>query len=423
MMLFTLSRPSRWARVLVLSALGLLLVGGCSCEPLRRHEAVPVAGKEVPVIRVLLGDENAPAMVAVTGAWTLVGPAGEIASGSNLEWTEIGANGGQVLFGLHQPPVAGTLELRAATDGTLWVHQTVGGKDRERSYRGVLHLVPTEAGTVRLINVLPLEMYVAGVLTNEMPRAWNLEAFKAQAVAARTYALAERNGRTLQDFDVRDSTMSQVYGGHATETATAWDAVAKTWGVVATYRGAGGKTFLLKTYFHSTCGGGTAPVGAVFGGATPAPLAGNVPCIYCGESPKFRWPEVALTKQEIGDALRKTGQPDLVRLGTIDRVEVASTIGGVANGRAELIRVVDTAGQSVLLRADYWRYLVSAGRLFSTWFDLEDAGNRILVKNGRGYGHGVGLCQWGAEYLAEHGKTGEEILRYYYPTVELFRAY
>ena len=59
----------------------------------------------------------------------------------------------------------------------------------------------------------------------------------------------------------------------------------------------------------------------------------------------------------------------------------------------------------------------------STWFDVEDQGDRIVLTHGRGFGHGVGMCQWGAEYLARHGKTGEEILRYYYPKVELVRAY
>jgi stage II sporulation protein D len=67
--------------------------------------------------------------------------------------------------------------------------------------------------------------------------------------------------------------------------------------------------------------------------------------------------------------------------------------------------------------------LMGPKRVRSTWFDIQDAGDRILLKNGRGDGHGVGLCQWGAEYLAEHGKTAEEILRYYYPGVELVKAY
>ncbi len=419
MTLSAVSRPPWWARCpIAIVAAGILLVAGCSCEPV--HSRVPVAGKEVPLIRVHLGDETPTLMVAVTGPWRLTGPAGEVASGSNLEWTEVAAAGNQVAVGRY-PPAVGPLELHATNDGTLWVHQAVAGKDRERPYRGLLRLIPTEAGVLRVVNVLPLEMYVAGVLSNELLKTWHVETYKAQAVAARSYALAEQSGRLTQDFDVRDTSASQVYGGYDTETATAWEAVSKTWGLVATYRGAGGKSFLLKTYFHSTCGGGTVSAGSVFGGPTPPPLAGGVPCVYCVASPRYRWPDVLLTKQEIGEALKRTGQPDLLGLGPVARVEVASTSG--PDGRAETIRVVDAANSSVVMRADYWRTAVGAGRLYSTWFELEDKGDQVLVKDGRGWGHGVGMCQWGAEYLAEHGKTAEEILRFYYPTVELVRAY
>ena len=92
-------------------------------------------------------------------------------------------------------------------------------------------------------------------------------------------------------------------------------------------------------------------------------------------------------------------------------------------GRAAAIRIVDAAGVSVLIDANFWRGVMGPGRVLSTWFDIEDRGDSIALVNGRGWGHGVGLCQWGAEFLAERGKTGEEILRYYYPKIELMRAY
>jgi stage II sporulation protein D len=284
-------------------------------------------------------------------------------------------------------------------------------------------MVPSETGGLKVINIVPLEMYVAGVLTNEMPASWHVEAFKAQAVAARSYALAERTARSGpgHDFDVYDSTASQVYGGCETETPTAWEAVIKTWGLAASYKGADGKKYLLKTYFHSTCGGETVSAGAVFGGAAPPPLAGGVPCVYCANSPKFRWPDVRLPKPEIGDALRQSALPDVARLGPVAKVEVASTLG--AGGRAAVIAVTDRAGHTAQLPADTWRRLVGAGRIFSTWFTLQDDGNAVIVTDGRGYGHGVGMCQWGAGYLAEHGLSGEAILRYYYPKSELMKVY
>jgi stage II sporulation protein D len=378
-----------------------------------------IATREVPNIRVRLGEETPSLKVAVDGPYRLTSARGEVATGDSLDWTEIAFNKGSVSFGQVTEP--GPLEIHATCDGGIFVSQTVGGTVRERNYRGSIQIIPTGAGTLRIVNTLPAEHYLAGVLANEMIKSWPVEAYKAQCVAARTFALIERNARLRYDFDVYDSTASQVYGGCGTENQTAWDAVAGTFGIVATYRGAGGKPQLLKTYYCSTCGGMTASAGSVFGGETPPPLAGGVKCDYCRRSPKYRWPDVTLTKKEIGEAMRQSGYTDLVRLGPIARVEVASTAG--PGGRAEAIRVIDTAGAAVLIRAGYWRSLVGHTKIFSTWFTLVDKGDRILVTDGRGFGHGVGLCQWGAAYLAERGKTGEEIVRYYYPSAELTRAY
>jgi stage II sporulation protein D len=404
---------------MLVAGIALVLVGGCSCEGPKHRMAPPrAAGREVPVVRVRLGDEAPTVSLAVQGPWRLANSAGQLAAGQTLEWTEVTCQGASITFG-QQPPASGTLELRPENDGTLWVGQTVAGRERQRCYRGVLRLIPTGSGTMRLVSVLPLEHYVAGVVANEMIKTWHVEAFKAQAVAARTYALAHLNTRG-RDFDVYDSVLSQVYGGAGTETKTAWDSVIATWGVAATYREGRAKPVLLSTLYHSTCGGATAPSGTVFGGTTTPPLAG-APCVYCRNSPKWQWPDVVLTKQEIGEALKKTGYTDLVRLGPVRRVEVAATTG--EGGRAESIRVVDTSGRSVLVLANFWRGQVGSGKVPSTWFTIEDQGDRIVLKDGRGFGHGVGLCQWGAEYLAERGKTGEEILRFYYPGVLLSKAY
>jgi stage II sporulation protein D len=409
--------PAWLARPLLSAAVGAVLVSGCSCEGPTRRPA-PAAGREPPLVRVRLGDDAPAAAVAVTGPWRLMAAGAEAASGEILDWTDVAAQAGGIRFG-DQVPAAGPLELHPTEDGSIWVRQTVGGRQRDRCYRGFLRIITTGAGTLRVVNVVPMEDYLAGVLANELLKPWNPEAYKAQCVVARTYALTCLAGRN-RDCDVCDSTFSQVYGGAASETQRAWDAVTATWGIVATYRDSRGKAVLLPTYYHSTCGGATVPAGSVFGGPTPAPLAG-VPCTYCRNSPKYRWPEVVLTKQEIGEALKRSGYTAAVRLGPVARVEVAATTG--EGGRAETIRVVDAAGSSVLLQAPYWRGLVGASRIPSTWFDIEDRGAAVALTGGRGYGHGVGLCQWGAEYLAERGKTGEEILRYYYPKVELAKAY
>ena len=382
------------------------------------------------MVRIRLGDELAGLKVGVDGPWHLSSAAGEVASGADLEWTEVVFRGGAVVFGPHAT-VHGPLQLRAEHEGGIWLSQRIGSQDRERRYRGAVQILPTGAGTLRVINVLPMETYLSGVLPNELPKTWKVETYKSLAVAARTYALSERNLRGRYDFDIYDSTQSQVYGGCGTETQTSWDAVMATWGIVATYRGDDGRPLLLRTYYHSTCGGMTAPAGSVFGGETPPPLAGGVACNYCRRSPRYRWPDVVLTKQEIGEALRQSGNAELARRSRVQRVEIAQRATGRRGdpgttgdgGRAEVIRITDASGAAVLVRAGYWRLLVGPGKIPSTWFGIVDKGDRIVLVGGRGYGHGVGLCQWGAEYLAERGRSGEEILRYYYPNVELTRAY
>ena len=411
------------ARTVLMLGAAMLALSGCACERPERGAARgpgPLTKAEPPLVRVKLGDDASSVAVAVGGPWTLTADSREVASGESLEWTDVTFGNGQIAFG-SLATVAGPVELRGKTDGSIWIGQGPADKRRERSYRGTVRIGPTREGALRLINTLPMEDYLAGVVANELLKRWHVEAYKAQAVAARTFALMSHNARTRYDFDVYDSTSSQVYGGRATETTTAWAAVNATWGIVATYIGPDRKRTMLRTYYHSTCGGDTVPSGSVFGGATPPPLAGGTKCTYCRKSTKYQWPEVVLTKQEVTEALSRHGSKDLAGLGPLDRAEVVER--SASGGRAQKIRLVGTSGVSVVVSANAWRVLIGARKVPSTWFDLEDRGDRIALTNGRGYGHGVGLCQWGAQFLAERGKTGEEILRYYYPKVELVRAY
>ncbi len=397
--------------------LAAVVLGGCSCEG-PKPRVGPTPAKKIPLIRVKLGSDVRSLAVAVAGPYRLQRGNATLASGDRLEWTTFDLRGGEVATEsgpLGTPPI----EIHPAEDGTLAVRQRVNGKERERAYRGFLRLIATAEGNLQAVNVLPMEPYLAGVLRNELLKSWHLEAYKAQAVAARTYALAERNRRLSQPFDVYDSQQSQVYGGKDTETQRAWNAVAATQGIVAAHRDKEGRLRLLHTFYHSTCGGETCPSGTVFGGETVRPLAG-VECPYCCRAKWYRWSGVVLEKKDIADALRQSGVAELRRLGEVRRVEVAATTG---SGRATKIRVVDTGGLSILVNANAWRRFIGGMKVPSTWFTIRDDGERIVLENGHGFGHGVGMCQWGAEYLAEHGLTGEQILRHYYPGVRLVRAY
>jgi len=411
-------RGLRGAALFAVLAVGMAaaVLGGCACEGPRPRDLA--RAERAPFIRVKLGSDTASLGVAVDGPYRLADRSGKIASGDRLEWTRFDLREGVLAAG-GRALGPGTVELHPERDGTLCVRQRVGGGVRERSYRGFLRIAPTPEGAVRAINIVRMEAYLAGVLANELPRTWHPEAYAAQAVAARTYALDHRNRRVARDFDIYDSERSQVYGGFDTETDKTWEAVAATCGVVATYRDEAGRLHLLTTYYHSTCGGATAPVGEVFGGRTPPPLAG-VKCPYCFRSRRYRWSGKEIFKKEVGEALRRSGLEALRRLGEVQGVEIAAR---ASDGRATKIRVTDAGEYSVALRADLWRNLVGGRKAPSTWFTIRDAGDRIVLEEGHGLGHGVGMCQYGAEYLAEHGKTAEEILRYYYPGVQLVRAY
>ncbi len=406
--------PTAVASTLRILAIAVLAFCGCACERTRQ----PWMAEDVPRVRVRIGKEAAALTLAVKGPWRLVAAEGRISDGDSLDWTRVTASGGNVVVG-SIASVDGPVEVHGAEGDPVSVQMP--GR-RRRAYRGHLRIEPTSGGRLRVANIVPMEAYLAGVLADEMYEAWHLEAFKAQAVAARTYALRRRNTRRRYSFDLYDTPMSQVYGGVGAETKKAWRAVRDTQGVVATYT-SGDRRVLLPTYYHSTCGGDTVPAGTVFGGSTPPPLRGGTGCTYCRKSSRYRWrKDVVLTLAEISAAARRSSLPAVRQLGRIARVEVAKRTGGDA-GRAEVIRLVDEAGHRVRVRASAWRLMVGARKVPSTWFWIEDRGDAIALVRGRGFGHGVGMCQFGAQFLATHGQTAEQILRYYYPGVELVRAY
>ncbi len=398
------------------AALALLAAAGCSCEGPQPRP--PVSPEGVPLVRVKLGQDADALVVTVEGAYHVFAGGERAGQGGRLAPARLEAAADGILLG-GRALGAGPVEVRPAEGGRFCLQfPAAGGKTVDRTYRGRLrvHLMPE--GRLRAVNVLDVEAYLAGVVACELFASWHLEAFKAQAVAARTYALAERGRHRARDFDVYDSVQSQAYGGVSKETERAWRAVAATQAIVGTVESADGKPRLLRMYYHSTCGGATSPAASVFGGTTPPPLAG-VTCTYCRASRRYRWSGVTFRKREIGDALRASGNPALATLDRVTRVEVASRD---PVGRATEVRIVTASGRSLRIAANQWRIWVGPGRLPSTWFDVRDAGDRVVL-DGCGFGHGVGLCQYGAQYLATQGMTGEQILRFYYPGIVLARAY
>jgi stage II sporulation protein D len=260
----------------------------------------------------------------------------------------------------------------------------------------------TGAG-LRLIEELPLDDYVAGVLSGELPASFPAEAQKAQAVAARSYALvkkieAEGMGRS---FHLGASMLSQVYAGAAPNPA-ARAAAAATRGEVLVH---GNEP--VEAFFHAACGGRTERGSDALG--RDLPYLVSVPCGHCHDAPGARW---SLTRSggELGRALGLAGP-----------VTALQVTEQTASGRAARVEL-QVGGQRLGLNAVELRQKLGWNRLPSLAFEVKARGGTFTF-TGRGQGHGAGLCQWGAAGLARDGAGYREILRHYYPGTGLATLY
>ncbi len=298
----------------------------------------------------------------------------------------------------------------------------------DAGYAGALELLPGPGG-LTLVNELPLEAYLRGVLGREMGSGSATEALKAQAVAARTYALKRLGSRAALGFDLFADVQDQVYGGEEGVAADAARALSETRGRVLLSQG-----LLLDAYFHSTCGGTTAAVEESFP-EPPVPYLVSVDDgdakggFYCERSRYFRWQ----TRYD-HDRLEAVLAANLGRFttlppegfGNLHDVDIAESSSG---GRVLALRIETSTGSFQVVRNDI-RWLFAEGEspgLRSTLFLLRKERRRGVVDEvaltGGGWGHGVGLCQMGAIGRAAAGADHAEILTHYYRDVRLERLY
>jgi stage II sporulation protein D len=286
-------------------------------------------------------------------------------------------------------------------------------------YRGAVEVRPAGGERLTAVNVVHLEDYLRGVVPNELsPHAFpELEAQKAQAVAARSWALAHLGDYASKGFDVCASPACQVYRGVGSEHPLTDRAIDETRGVVATWRGKP-----IHAYYTSTCGGHTEDGAAIFEDA--APYLRGVRCALEGRgdgapaetgigSLHLRW-EVRLTPAEVGRALRRYGSVgevrDIVpkRLGVSGRVVELAVVG--SDGE------LDLRGLRVRWGLGLRENLFVIDRETGPGGEIEE-----FVISGRGWGHGVGLCQVGASRMARGGAPFGDILKHYYAGVRVDR--
>jgi stage II sporulation protein D len=293
----------------------------------------------------------------------------------------------------------------------------------DATYRGRLRLrLASEGGTFDVINEVPLESYLAGVVGAEMPAYWEPQALQAQAIAARTYCLyiKHRFGRG-RDWDLSRTQAHQVYRGVNAESAQVWDALRATEGQVLRSLGPEQDPYGFPAFYSAVCGGHTESSNDVFG---PDGISTHgVTCPTCRQVARlsqFFWPLVVVTKDEANQRL-KARYPSLKQLGRIQSLVVEGQRDHAEFTRITRIRLVDENGVSDTLRGEDLRLCLdpSGRRIKSTAFTIKDRGDSWVFQQGRGWGHGVGLCQCGAQGLARAGKSAPEILSFYYPETTL----
>lgn len=271
-----------------------------------------------------------------------------------------------------------------------------------RRYRGSLLLERTRDEQIRAVNELGIEDYLYSVLPGEMSPEWPMETLKAQAVISRTYALKNLGKYEEDGYDLLDDVRSQVYRGVDSEDERARRAVDETAGQILAYKGR-----LISTHFHSCCGGHTRSVQRAFGGKAMRikPLAG-VPDGFCAASPHFRWTR-RVPSSAILAALPKNGRtPALLK-----KVSVYSREG---SGWTRTLEVATDAGTVRVSAADLRRF-VGPDLLRSTNLTKISVDGKNVKFSGKGWGHGVGLCQWGSRLQAKKGRKYANILKFYYP--------
>ncbi|BBB92863.1 SpoIID/LytB domain-containing protein [Methylomusa anaerophila] len=329
----------------------------------------------------------------------------------------------------------------------------------ERHYRGSIEVRATGGNNgLTVINTVPVEQYLYGVIKNEISPDWPIEAVKAQAVAARTYAMANLNKHKADGFDVCTTTDCQIYGGRESEAFRAIEAVDSTRGLVLTYDGK-----LITAYFHSSSGGYTENSENVWSAYLPY-LRGVVDTDQY--SPYYKW-DKSIPLHEVnamlGKAGYKVGSLQAIELTPLSKPPVNVADRGIS-GRVKTLRLIGANGEVYITGAKFRSLFglnstlfdinfASAGQMAAT--DKTDAfkyrntkvGNTSSTKNisshnniryvinkkgslvisGFGWGHGLGLSQWGAKAMADKAQGNPEyfkdILKHYYQGVEIIKLY
>ena len=290
--------------------------------------------------------------------------------------------------------VSGQMWIEPKGEGYVWIG--------DQWYRGRTHIIPSKSG-ITAINYVDIEQYLYSVIGAEMNGNWPQEALKAQAVAARSYALNKRQENSNNFYDLGNDQLWQVYQGIKTESQGTYAAVDATKGQVLTYNGQ-----IILALFHSSSGGHTENVEDVW--SNPLPYLRAVPD-FDQDAPVYAWTE-SFTQAELKQ--RISGVGNIISMTPQTTTPHNSVI---------TIKVLGDAGVKTLQGTD----ITAALGLKSTRFTvspIKNEGQKIpnsFKITGKGFGHAVGMSQWGAYNLARNGYNYQQILLYYYQGANLAR--
>ncbi len=286
--------------------------------------------------------------------------------------------------------IAGTpLPVRSVHVKSSSNEMSVNGK----TYPGSLRIHRREGGLL-VVNSVDLDTYLKGVVASEMPASWPEEALKAQAVVSRSFVLFHALRNSEKDYDIGSKT--QVYNPDKRDARTdkAVDATRKT---VLFYKGK-----LLLSFFSTSCGGFTEYAANVWQSEGEFPP--SVRCPFCREAEGFRW-RARMTSNQLRRRLRATG--------ITGARGIAVHRKSASGGRVTALKIKCDDGDNII-RINRFRMALGPNVIKSGFFEIEVEGEHVVFR-GRGWGHGVGMCQRGAKVLAERGKSFKSILHHYFP--------
>ncbi|MFW6133422.1 MAG: SpoIID/LytB domain-containing protein, partial [Planctomycetota bacterium] len=252
-------------------------------------------------------------------------------------------------------------------------------------YRGRLRLVPRGTDRLLAVNHVDMESYLAGVLPRELYPHWQLEAYRAQAVAARTFALYHAiTAPPAADYDLGAGQGAQVYGGADAETDRSWQAVRQTHGLVLTV-GAPGSERVFMAQYSSCCGGRVNAATAIRDAADIEPLRGGQHDEHCAACPRYRWGDVSVPRNQVHEALLSRWPDQARRLGGVRAVRVTRRGTGRWIAQVEIVGVSDEATMRIRgqdLRLVLLRHAPDAAKLYSVNCDIRTEGNDIVFADG-----------------------------------------